>query len=153
MAKIHLTRLLVFQFFGGGIMGTYLSWKPYYSVGDPALDKEHQQIINMIDILFASIQAGQGNAKIESILDQLDCYALTHFTHEEEAMQACGYPLNETHKLLHESMKQRVLVLRKCKGSLAEQELLTFLKNWWTNHIQLEDKQYAPYLEPVGQNR
>jgi hemerythrin-like metal-binding protein len=134
-------------------MGAYLAWKPYYSVCDPALDKEHQQIIDMIDTLFASMQAGNGRAKTESILDRLDRYALTHFQHEEEAMQVCGYPLIETHKLLHESMKQRVLVLRKNRGLLAERELLTFLKNWWTNHIQMEDKQYAPYLEPVGQNR
>jgi hemerythrin len=34
-------------------------------------------------------------------------------------------------------------------GLIASQDLLFFLKQWWLNHIQGEDKKYAPCREAV----
>ena len=38
------------------------------------------------------------------------------------------------------------LELRANFSRVKATELLCFLKEWWTNHIQAEDKSYAPYL-------
>ena len=37
-------------------MPVYVEWKPYYSVGDPALDAGHQQILGILDELYAAMQ-------------------------------------------------------------------------------------------------
>src|SRR3989304_7852047 len=91
----------------GYIMGAYLTWKPYYSVGDPALDAEHQQILKLIDELYASMTAGRENAKTKGILDQLVRYTMTHFEHEERMMRACGFPDFDSHKAQHDQMRRR----------------------------------------------
>jgi hemerythrin-like metal-binding protein len=127
-------------------MGAYLAWEPYYSVGDPALDTEHQQVILLIDELYASMASGRENAKSKEILDRLVRYTFTHFEHEEEAMRLCGYSDLQAHKILHDRMRQRTLDLRANMSLVTGCDLLYFLKDWWSNHIQAEDKQYAPYL-------
>lgn len=131
-------------------MAAYIAWKPYYSVGDPALDDEHQQIIKLIDELYASMAASQENAKTRVILDRLVRYTMTHFQHEEQAMQACDYPDFEAHKAVHDRMRQRTLDLRANVSLVMGRDLLYFLKDWWTNHIQAEDKEYAPYMGVVA---
>ena len=127
-------------------MATYVAWKPYYSVGDSSLDAEHQQILAAIDGLYAAMSTCEENAKSKKLLDRVVQYTLTHFQHEERIMQEAGYPALPAHKLEHERMRQRTLELRANFSRVKATELLCFLKEWWTNHIQAEDKSYAPYL-------
>ncbi len=127
-------------------MGTYIAWKPYYSVGDPSLDAEHQQIIKLVGELYASIAAGRENTKTKEILDQLVQYTITHFRHEEHAMRECGFANFDAHKAVHDRMRQRTLDLRTNMSLVTAQDLLRFLKDWWLNHIQVNDKEYAPYI-------
>lgn len=130
-------------------MSMYIAWKPYYSVNDPALDGEHQQIIKLIDELYASIATSRENVKTKEVLERLIQYTFTHFKHEEDAMRVCGYPSFGAHKAIHDNMRQQTLDLREKTGLVSGKDLLRFLKEWWTNHIQTEDKEYAPYLGVV----
>jgi hemerythrin-like metal-binding protein len=127
-------------------VGAYVAWKPYYSVGDPSLDAEHQEILRLLDELYTSITAGQENAKTKDVLNRLTQYTLTHFKHEEQAMREGGFPGFAAHKAIHDRMRRRTVDLRANIGLVTGQDLLYFLKDWWTNHIQVEDKAYAPYL-------
>jgi hemerythrin-like metal-binding protein len=127
-------------------MATYVAWKPYYSVGDSSLDAEHQQILKAIDELYATMSTYEENAKNKKLLDRLVQYTLTHFQHEERIMEEAGYPALAAHKIEHERMRQRTHELRANFSQVKGVELLRFLKEWWTNHIQAEDKAYAPYL-------
>ena len=129
-------------------MAAYLTWKPYYSVGHPAIDAEHQQIIKLIDEMYTSMAAGRENAKTKDVLDRLVRYTLTHFRNEEKLMQESGYADFAAHKAAHDRMKQQTLDLRENIGLVMGRDVLFFLKDWWTNHIQSEDKQYAPCLSP-----
>jgi hemerythrin-like metal-binding protein len=127
-------------------MAAYITWKPYYSVGDPALDVEHQEIIKLIDELYVSMATRRENVKTKEVLERLIQYTFTHFKHEEEAMRECGYPNLADHKAVHDRMRQQTLDLRENIGLVMGRDLLHFLKDWWTNHIQAEDRQYAPYM-------
>ena len=127
-------------------MATYVAWKPYYSVGDSSLDAEHQQILGAIDELYSEMSTGKENPKTKKLLDRLVQYTLTHFQHEERIMQEAGYPAFPAHKTEHERMRQRTAGLRANLSLVKVPDLLRFLKEWWTNHIQAEDKSYSPYL-------
>jgi hemerythrin-like metal-binding protein len=131
---------------GAEIMGNYVAWKPYYSVGDPALDAEHRQILGFIDELYEAMAAGQHSTKTIVLLDQLVQYTMTHFQHEERIMRECDYPQLPAHRAEHERMKQRTLDLRTNVDLATTRDFLQFLKDWWTNHIQDVDKAYSPYL-------
>jgi hemerythrin-like metal-binding protein len=123
-----------------------ISWKPYYSVNNTELDNEHQKILRCVAELQDAIVGGYDAAQIRSILDFLVEYASTHFQHEEAIMWECEFPDLDEHRLIHNRMRQRTLELREESVHVSGQELLRFLKEWWIDHIQMEDKKYAPYM-------
>jgi hemerythrin-like metal-binding protein len=127
-------------------MAIYVAWKPFYSVGNSSLDAEHQEILRFIDELYSEITVGKEDVKTKRLLDRLSQYTLAHFQHEERVMQEASYPGLAAHKIEHERMRRRTLELRAEFDQVKAVDLLRFLKDWWTNHIQAEDKSYSPYL-------
>jgi hemerythrin-like metal-binding protein len=93
------------------------------------------------------VNAGNDAAKIRTILDFLVRYTSTHFKHEESVMWECEFPNLDAHKAIHDHMRQRTLDLCEGRSSLSGNELFRFLKEWWINHIQSEDKKYASYMQ------
>jgi len=135
---------------GSMIVGHYVEWKPFYSVGDAAIDDEHKRLLGIVDDLYVAVQMGHGQTRVQDVLERLAEYTTTHFDHEERVMRGCGYPNLDAHKAMHSEMQRRVLELQANTNAVAEKDLLRFLKNWWVRHIQNQDKAYAPYLNAVA---
>jgi hemerythrin len=131
----------------------YVTWNDYYSVSEPSLDKEHKQIIFCINDLYEALQDGKSAQVVQPILDRLAEYTMTHFQHEEEIMQAHDYPSLAEHREVHNQMRKKTLALQEHPDTVSGQDLLVFLKQWWIEHIQGEDKKYAPYMELSGSRR
>lgn len=124
-------------------MEHYVEWKPFYSVGEDSLDREHQRIIGLIDDLYMAIEAGEEQFRVRDILDRLAYHAVTHFTHEERVMRQCRFPDYIAHKAMHDEMQRRVFELRATPDAVAGHGLLNFLRDWWIEHIQNRDKEYT----------
>ena len=88
-------------------MAEYITWKPYYSVGDDSLDTQHKVIIGLINELYAAVLANRPDVDLKGIMDRLLRYTITHFQHEEQLMLECGFPDLQAHKLLHERLRQQ----------------------------------------------
>lgn len=131
-------------------MRSYVTWKDYYSVGDETLDTQHQQILDIINDLYDAMQQGVDYEAVARLLDRLVQYTVNHFHCEEECLLAHNYPELTQHKVLHDAMRQRTMGLREHAGLVTGRDLLVFLKEWWCNHIQEEDKKYAPYLKAMA---
>ena len=127
-----------------------ITWKDFYSVGEPSLDAQHQQIVGVINELFEAIDKKSAQQVIKPILDRLAKYTFEHFEREEEAMAAVEYPDLAEHKALHDKIRQTTLDFKDSADFVTEHNLLNFLKQWWLGHIQTEDKKYAPYMELLG---
>lgn len=127
-------------------MATYITWKNYYSVNDPSLDAEHRQIIGCINDLYSAWQAPTQGLVTKQVLDRLVQYTHTHFEHEEERMKEADFPNFEAHKALHDAMRRRTIDLRTHLTLVTARDVLVFLKEWWLEHIQGEDKLFASYL-------
>jgi hemerythrin len=134
-------------------MSKYVAWKDVYSVGEESLDAQHKQILSIINDLYDAIEAGREYDDRKAILDRMVLYAMSHFRHEEQLMQACGYPDFENHKAQHDQMRRRTAGLHANVTLVTGRDLLSFLKDWWTNHIQSEDKCYVPYLHAAAPQR
>jgi hemerythrin len=130
-------------------MAKYAEWKKQYSVGDEAIDAQHKQVLAIISDLHAAIESGREYDELKDLLDRMLTYTMTHFKHEEEKMQACGFPDFANHKALHDKMSQRTADLHKHITLITGRDLLRFVKDWWINHIQSEDQCYAPYLSAM----
>ena len=131
----------------------FIEWKESMSVGVKAFDEEHRQLIEQINKLNQSLSVGAGARTMHIILDSLVSYTAIHFAHEEEYMRLYDYPSYEEHRREHEELKAQVADyserLSSGKSSFSL-ELLTFLRDWLTNHIMKTDRQYREFFAGKG---
>ena len=134
-------------------MTAFIAWKDYYTVNERSLDAEHKQIIEIINTLYTAMQRHAENHVMQDVLARLANYTMTHFAHEEEHMLAAGYADFDTHKVLHDRMRQRTLELQTHMDAVSAPAVLLYLKDWWVNHIQGADKQYAPWMATAAETK
>ena len=78
-------------------------------MGEPSLDGQHRQIIELINELHVSMQREVAHQAIRPFLEQLVQYTVNHFQAEEKLMAARQYPDFIPHQALHEKMRQRTM--------------------------------------------
>lgn len=136
----------------------FVEWTDDLSVGIQEIDNQHKILIDLINRLFDETvlhQAGSDTTVIDEVLYKLVEYTVIHFTVEESLFRIFSYPDTDTHIGHHNELKAQVIDLQqKVKRGEAQvnTELLLFLKNWLTNHINYEDKLYAPFFLKQGAN-
>ena len=135
-------------------MAEYIIWGDEYSVRVDEIDRQHQQIISIINTVFHLVKEGSSEDKFENVLVGLKSYTESHFNFEEEIMQVAGYPQIEEHKRLHQAMVEKTRTLSNWKywsaKDSAPMEALQFLKEWWVGHIRGTDVEYAPFVEVLN---
>jgi len=107
----------------------------------------------MLNDLHAAMMKGQGKDVAGSLLRKLLSYTRDHFAAEEAMMTAAKYPGLTQHCILHRNLTKQVeeFVERYEQGaSTLSLQLMTFLSDWLTNHIQKTDKEYGPCLRQHG---
>jgi hemerythrin-like metal-binding protein len=130
----------------GEMMAAYVPWKPFYSVGDPVLDAEHKEILGILDDLYAAMERAPNHPASTAVWKRLVQYTNSHFKHEERVMQEHEYPGLSEHVAQHARLRQRTADLQMHSDLVTSRDLLRFVKEWWLEHIQGEDRKYAPYL-------
>ena len=126
------------------------AWNDRYSVRIHSIDAQHQSLFAIAQELYQAMSTGQGKLVTGRILDRLVTYTSSHFAHEERLMQARGYPDFEVHKAQHDSLRKQVLGFQsdfKAGRVAMTVQLLQFLRDWLTGHIDKSDRKYAPYLK------
>ena len=143
-----------------------VEWKDEYSVGVSEIDAQHKRlfvVINKIDEL-AKTKKGKLLIYFKDILaliDELGDYAVTHFYDEEMAMEECGCPEYEEHKMKHEVFSDEIGHIRdnlendpkfkedETKLNELIVKLSGFLVTWLTNHILIVDMQYKDKVKKL----
>jgi hemerythrin len=137
-------------------MANFVEWSDELSVGIQEIDEQHKVLIALINRLFDETvvhQTGSDSSVIDEILHELIEYTVIHFAVEESLFRIFDYPQTEAHTKHHNELKAQVVDIQKKvqrRETVVNTELLMFLKKWLSNHIQQEDKQYAPYLIKQG---
>ena len=128
---------------------SFFQWKDSMSVGIDEIDKQHMQLVSLIDDLYNAMAQGKGQEELNNIFGELFDYAKNHFFTEEKYMFVHQYQGYEAHKKEHEKFIEEVKSYKKAfdegdnKTSI---KVANFLKDWLTNHIMNTDQQYGPYL-------
>lgn len=128
-------------------------WSENLSVGIDTIDRQHQKLVSLVNELHAAMSKGKGKDVLGYILEELINYTQYHFAHEEKLFDRYGFPGASAHRKEHEQLVEEVKKLHEkfTKGNLMlSMEVLYFLKNWVTNHIEKTDKQYGPYFREKG---
>lgn len=130
-----------------------LTWSNDYSVGVKALDSQHTVLFNILNELHDAMLKGQARAVTATLLKKLVDYTHEHFAAEEKMMEVARYPEFDRHRNRHRDLVRQVgeFATRCEKGeATVNVELMDFLRDWLTRHIQREDKGYGPWLNEHG---
>lgn len=130
-----------------------ITWDTNLSVNVAEIDRQHKQLITMINELHNAMRERKTGDVLEGIISGLIKYTRTHFATEERYFDQFGYPETGTHKAEHVAFVKKVSDFKTGFDSgkiLLSMEIINFLKDWLIKHIQGTDKKYSPFLNKNG---
>jgi hemerythrin len=140
---------------GGEMTGedVFFEWSDDYSVNIPAIDEQHQKLVDMLNLLFSAVAKREAGKVIAGILDSLVEYTQTHFGLEERLLQEAGYQEIDRHKQEHRKLIEQLDHLTRkfrVENKPIYFEMLTFLRSWLRGHIMGCDTKYSAVLQQAG---
>jgi hemerythrin len=134
-------------------METKFQWTAEYSVRNAAMDSQHKQLFGIIRKLHTAMRSGHGKDVLSEVLRRLVDYTLQNFAAEENLVMTDGSPQLITHRAEHKAPTDKVLAFKKdCDAGAYSNtpDLMKFLENWLTHHIQNVDQKYGEFLSAKG---
>ena len=126
----------------------YIVWTPENELGIPIIDEQHRGLVSSINSFHYLIQEGAGIEAVRPTIMMLVQYIDIHFRTEEPLLERANYPDYENHIKLHRNLTRTTeQIVRKTLAEGTPYIALEFLKEWWMNHINNVDRQYAPYVK------
>jgi len=129
----------------------FLEWRPEFSVGDPAVDHEHRELIGMVNTAAGAIQNRSSAAEVDRVFGDLLCGISAHFAHEERQMQAASYDQSQMHKEDHEHLLDALREIMDSDLHAADrsaEQLVQLLGDWFTGHFSVHDARLHKKLGP-----
>jgi hemerythrin len=130
-----------------------ITWNDNLSVNVGEIDKQHQQLIKLINDLDDAMRQGKGKLILGKIVAGLIDYTSFHFSTEEKHFSQLGYPGAEDHVKEHKAFVDKVTDFKKKldAGSIGlSTDVINFLSDWLKKHIQGSDKKYSPFFNENG---
>lgn len=127
-----------------------ITWSEEFSVGDASLDSQHLYIIDLINRIIDCQNRPSHSDLIISTLSEINNYSRYHLEYEEALLERLDYPEFNEHKALHFEYLEKTSDLSSKAQNFDKNvtdEILEFLKDWWLNHILVEDMKYKSFLE------
>jgi hemerythrin len=128
-----------------------IEWSNMFSVGVDILDEQHKTLIGMMNQLIDTPNVDSNSAIITDLLDGMIKYATSHFVKEEQLMGTHNYADLPSHQEQHvEFMKKTAEFCTIEEGATVVHDfsdtVRTYLREWWINHILVDDMKYKPIL-------
>ncbi|MDR0576342.1 MAG: hemerythrin family protein [Candidatus Accumulibacter sp.] len=125
-----------------------IQWSDVNSSGIPIIDDQHQGIVSVINSLAYFVRQNKGEYFLNTAFAMMDSYSKLHFTTEEDLLRAAGYAHLADHQRLHGNLVRESFFKASESFRLHDPRIyLDFLKNWWVDHINVQDQKFA---ETVG---
>jgi len=124
-------------------------WSQKYSVGIAAMDKQHRELVSLLNQIHKAILSGHSDGVTWEMLDRLALYTVRHFEAEEQLMSSVDYPEYTSHCQAHRKLTDRVehfIATREAGNSVHNFEMAEFLANWLNSHILGADKLYGEWI-------
>lgn len=116
-----------------------IEWTPAYSIGNAAVDQEHELLIAQINKLYDQLSLPMDSIAIEAMLADIQEDISAHFALEELLMQEAGYAEYETHKQDHERLLDQIqdMIFHFTEDPDSGKELLAKrLSDWFSHHFK-----------------
>lgn len=131
----------------------YCEFLPKYHTGIEQVDEEHGKLFAIVNDIYKLVEEEYSDEKYDDVLallDRLEEYTQTHFSHEEEIMEKNHFPELEFQRNAHASFIERLSDRDMGEGTENPREfledLLDFLYAWLGNHIMKHDMKIGKYV-------
>lgn len=128
-----------------------IAWKPEYSVGDPAVDHEHRELVELVNTAATAILGGRPDADVDRSLGDLLRAVSAHFAHEELQMRRADYDQIAVHKADHERLLDAlrdIMDRPDIDARPTADRLVAVLEAWFTEHFRTHDARLHRRLGP-----
>lgn len=119
-----------------------LEWKDDYSVGIPAVDHEHRELIGLVNQLHEALALEKSEEEVAEIFGDLFRAISAHFALEERFMREQRYDQTTEHKADHERLLDELRDImddhRAGEGDSIER-LSASVDAWFATHFQTHD--------------
>lgn len=128
-----------------------IRWSSDLETGVRAIDRQHEELIGMLNELDAAHAGGCPQSVLDDVLQRLGTYVIFHFGTEEALM--AGLPHNEEHARQHRH--EHAGFIDKLAGLRAQgadngrqtmEALIDYLNEWLYQHILKSDRELAALL-------
>lgn len=119
-----------------------ISWRDDFSLGVDAVDVEHREMIELINVLDASMEQGASHSIVVDTLGEIYARIAAHFALEEKIMRSAGYDRLAAHKDDHERLLDRLLDVIDSvdeEGRYDRVALSGYLDGWFSVHFRVHD--------------
>jgi hemerythrin len=124
----------------------FFAWQKNYAFGIESIDNDHVKLVDMINNLYSAMSKGDGRSVIQDIVTGLVDYSKVHFKREEVKMKSINYKNFNSHEAEHDDFITKVSSFKKKLDEGRDNisiEVVTFLREWLSNHILTSDKEMA----------
>lgn len=127
-----------------------MPWNDELALGIASIDAQHRDLLDRVNLLHDQL----GNPKAAGdILEDLVDATMNHFIAEEELLKRHGYAQADAHTSAHSGHTGKLVQLLdqfQADAAAMNQASLSTLKDWLTQHILVDDKACAAFLQSKG---
>jgi hemerythrin len=122
-------------------------------VNNAEMDAQHRkwiEICNRLDHVMLNGKTSEITTETFQAMQAMLEYAGYHFREEEEYMSQINFPDVVAHKRLHTEFDDQLYQYQRkvLKGELIlTSEIISLVKNWFEDHILIEDQKYASFSQ------
>jgi hemerythrin len=120
-----------------------IEWKDLYRTGVDEVDYEHQELIALINELYARLNDPDAPLTVPGFFGDLNRAIIAHFALEERHMRDANYDQLVEHKNEHERLLDEIRHIMDAYEAMPETErgasLGKILDNWFMHHFRTHD--------------
>ncbi len=126
----------------------FMEWSPKFELGIPDIDKQHQRWLEILNNFYEKMDNNEMTENLKILIGEVLEYTNYHFKEEETFMDSIHYPEIESHKKRHIDVINTIQEYQKKAETgkiIISMTLTSELKNWFKEHILIEDKKYSDF--------
>ena len=126
-----------------------VEWRDEFKIGIEEVDFEHQELIELINELYAESKKEDSALAVIDYLEEIFAKISAHFALEEKVMRDLQYDQYEDHKEDHELLLDDIMDIMDeyaDNSRLDEEEFADRLNDWFVRHFSTKDARMHLFL-------
>ena len=126
-----------------------IEWRDEFSVGVPDVDKEHRELIALINDLHAAMTSGDSDYTVMDFLGEIYAHVAAHFALEEKIMRERKYDHYVEHKADHEDLLDELRDIMddyEENTYFSDDEFAGAVEKWFSEHFRSRDARLHKHL-------